>query len=117
MSPLWSESEFTTDLGGGLSGRPLFHRSTVQLARMRQRLKPEIPIVGVGGIESAETAYEKIRAGAALVQIYTGMIYEGVGLVNTIRQGLVRCLERDGHATIADAVGTGTEDWARKELE
>ncbi len=102
---------------GGLSGRPLFRRSTIVLARMRRRLHPGIPIIGVGGIDSAETAYEKIRAGAALVQVYTGLIYEGLGLIGAIRQGLVRCLERDGFASIADAVGTGTDDWAKEAIE
>lgn len=102
---------------GGMSGRPLFRRSTIVLARMRQRLDPAIPIVGVGGIDSAETAYEKIRAGAALVQVYTGLIYGGLGLVGGIKSGLVRCLERDGFAKVADAVGTGTDDWAREPIE
>lgn len=102
---------------GGLSGRPLFRRSTVVLARLRRRLASEIPIVGVGGIDSAETAYEKIRAGAALVQVYTGLVYGGLGLVGDIKRGLVRQLDRDGFGAIGDAVGTATEDWARERIE
>jgi len=102
---------------GGLSGRPLFHRSTVVLARLRQRLDPAIPIVGVGGIESPATAYDKIRAGAALVQLYTALVYEGPGLVGDIKRGLVDLLRRDGHETISDAVGRDTDAWAREPIE
>ena len=64
---------------GGLSGRPLFERSTIALAKMRKLLGPDVAIIGVGGVDSAETALEKIRAGADLVQLYTGMIYAGTG--------------------------------------
>ena len=65
---------------GGLSGVPLFERSTAVLARMRKRVGPALPIIGVGGVSSAETALEKIRAGADLVQLYSCMVYEGPGL-------------------------------------
>ena len=68
------------DEAGGLSGRPLFERSTVVLARMRRLLGPDLALIGVGGVDSAETALEKIRAGADLVQLYTGMIYQGPSL-------------------------------------
>ena len=64
---------------GGLSGKPLFERSTIVLAKMRQAARPESALIGVGGVDSAETALEKIRAGADLVQLYTGMIYAGPG--------------------------------------
>jgi dihydroorotate dehydrogenase len=73
---------------GGLSGRPLFARSTALLARMRQRLGPAFPIVGVGGVSSAETVIEKMRAGADLVQLYTGMVYAGPGLPRRIVRDL-----------------------------
>src|SRR5690606_16754192 len=102
---------------GGMSGQPLFRRSTVQLARMRQRLAPGIPLIGVGGVHSADTAYEKIRAGASLVQVYTGLIFEGLGLVETVKQGLVERLAREGFASIGEAVGTETGEWAREAIE
>jgi dihydroorotate dehydrogenase len=92
---------------GGLSGRPLFVPSTEILRQMRTRLPPGIVLIGVGGISSGADAYEKIRAGASLVQLYTGLVYEGPGLVMRIKRELLACLTRDGFATIADAVGIG----------
>jgi dihydroorotate dehydrogenase len=68
-----------------------------------------LPIIGVGGIFNAEDAYEKIKAGASLVQVYTGLIYEGPGLVKKINQGLVKLLERDGFKNIKDTVGIETK--------
>lgn len=102
---------------GGMSGRPLFRRSTIVLARMRQRVGPDLPIIGVGGVESGATAYEKIRAGATLVQIYTGMIYEGAGLIGAIKRDLVNFLQRDGYSGIAEAVGAGTDQWAKETID
>ena len=61
--------------------------------------------VSVGGVDSAEAAYARVRAGASLVQLYTGLVYEGPGVVRRIHRGLVRCLDRDGLPTLADAVG------------
>jgi dihydroorotate dehydrogenase len=89
---------------GGLSGRPLKKLST-NIIRHIHRAASNLPIVGVGGIFSAEDAYEKIKAGASLVQIYTGLIYEGPGLVKKINQGLVKFLERDGFKNISEAIG------------
>jgi dihydroorotate dehydrogenase len=68
----------------------------------------ELPIIGVGGIFTAENAYEKITAGATTVQILTGFVYEGPGAVKRINQGLLRLLERDGFKSIGEAVGSGT---------
>ena len=79
---------------GGLSGRPLFARSTAVLARMRRLVGPSRALIGVGGVDSAETALEKIRAGADLVQLYTGFIYRGPALVRAIARAT-----RDGVAT------------------
>ena len=90
---------------GGLSGRPLLAPSTQILRRMRARVSSNIVLIGAGGISSGADAYEKIRAGATLVQLYTGLVYEGPGLVTRIKQELLACLTRDGFATIADAVG------------
>ena len=91
---------------GGLSGRPLFVPSTERLRQMRLRLSASILLIGVGGISSGADAYEKIRAGANLVQLYTGLVYKGPGLVARIKRELLACLTRDGFASISDAVGT-----------
>ncbi|WP_298261123.1 quinone-dependent dihydroorotate dehydrogenase [uncultured Litoreibacter sp.] len=96
---------------GGLSGQPVFEKSTRVLARLSQLLDGAMPLVGVGGIGSADQAYAKIRAGASAVQIYTAMVYGGLSLAGDIAQGLDALLERDGFANIADAVGTGRNDW------
>ncbi len=92
---------------GGLSGRPLRQRALEVLRRLRATAGPALPLIGVGGIESAETAWERITAGASLVQVYTGWIYEGPELVPTILEGLAGQLERHGLATISEAVGSG----------
>ena len=90
---------------GGLSGKPLLEKSTATLRRMYQLTDGKIPLIGVGGIASAEDAYVKIRAGASLVQLYTALIYQGFGLVENINRGLVALLARDGFASVAEAVG------------
>lgn len=90
---------------GGLSGRPLAARATALTRYLYQTTGGGVPIIGVGGVDSAEAAYARIRAGASLVQVYTGLVYEGPGLVARIHRGLVRLLDRDGLATLADAVG------------
>ena len=90
---------------GGLSGKPLFELSTQVLKAMYKLTRGGIPLIGVGGIASAHDAYVKIRAGASLVQLYTALIYQGFGLIGQINDGLAALLERDGFATIADAVG------------
>lgn len=96
---------------GGLSGAPLFEKSTRVLAQLSQLTQGEIPLVGVGGISTPDQAYAKIRAGASAVQLYTAMVYHGIGLANTIAEGLDRLLERDGFANIAAAVGTQRNSW------
>ncbi|MBM1556114.1 quinone-dependent dihydroorotate dehydrogenase [Sulfitobacter mediterraneus] len=94
---------------GGLSGAPLFDKSTRVLARLSTMT--DIPLVGVGGIATAEHAYTKIRAGASAVQLYTALVYGGLSMVSDIATGLDGLLARDGFATVADAVGTNKEDW------
>jgi dihydroorotate dehydrogenase len=91
---------------GGLSGRPLRQRSTEVVRYLYRRAQGRIPIIGVGGIFSADDAYEKICAGASLVQLYTGLIYRGPGLPRRINAGLVRLLQRDGWTHVAEAVGS-----------
>jgi dihydroorotate dehydrogenase len=92
---------------GGLSGRPLRQRALEVLRRLRATAGPALPLVGVGGIDGPQAAWERITAGASLVQIYTGWIYEGPILVPEILEGLVQQLERHGLATLAEAVGSG----------
>ncbi|MCS5693704.1 quinone-dependent dihydroorotate dehydrogenase [Cyanobium sp. FGCU-6] len=92
---------------GGLSGRPLRRRALEVLRRLRATAGPALPLIGVGGIDSPETAWERIAAGASLVQLYTGWIYEGPDLVPAILEGLGRQLQFHGLASITDAVGTG----------
>ncbi|KPQ07656.1 MAG: FMN-dependent dihydroorotate dehydrogenase PyrD [Rhodobacteraceae bacterium HLUCCA12] len=98
---------------GGLSGRPLFERSTRVLARLSHLSDGALPLIGVGGIDSAETAYAKILAGASAVQLYSALVYHGFSLVNEIARGLDALLARDGFATLADAVGRGRDAWLR----
>ncbi len=91
---------------GGLSGRPLRQRSTEFIRHIRRNAGDSLSIIGVGGISSAEDAYEKIRAGASLIQVYTGFVYQGPTLARDINIGLLALLQRDGFQTIAEAVGT-----------
>jgi dihydroorotate dehydrogenase len=90
---------------GGLSGPPVFERSTALLRAARRIAGPEMAIIGVGGVDSPERAYAKIRAGADAVQLYTALVYEGPGLVARIRDGLVPLLEADGFSAVSEAVG------------
>ena len=90
---------------GGLSGKPLRALATSFVRHFYRAVGGKLPIIGVGGIFSAEDAYEKIKAGASAVQIYTGFVYEGPGAVKRINQGLLRLLERDGYRSISEAVG------------
>lgn len=91
---------------GGLSGQPLFALSTAVLGEFYDLTKGRIPLIGIGGVASAEDAYAKIRAGANLVQLYSGLIYGGPALVAEIIDGLATLLHRDRYASIAEAVGS-----------
>ncbi len=101
---------------GGLSGRPLFEKSTAVLARMRKRVGPEMPIVGVGGVGSADTAAEKIRAGADLVQLYSCMVYQGPGLPGRIVRGLSALCDREKLASIRDIRDSRADYWAGRKV-
>lgn len=98
--------------GGGLSGRPLFRRSTIVLARARKLAGPELPIIGVGGIDSPEAAWTKITAGADLVQLYSALVFHGIGLVPKILGGLSQKLDAHGLKSIAEARGVNMDTWA-----
>ncbi|MEP1520340.1 quinone-dependent dihydroorotate dehydrogenase [Ascidiaceihabitans sp.] len=94
---------------GGLSGKPLFEKSTRVLAKL-SRLT-DIPLIGVGGISTAEDAYTKIKAGASAVQLYTALVYGGLSLAANIARDLDQLLKRDGFASVAEATGTDTQRW------
>ena len=96
---------------GGLSGAPLFERSTRVLAPPSQLTEGRLALIGGGGVGSAEEAYAKIRAGASAVQLYTAMVYQGISAASGIARGLDALLARDGVANVAEAVGTGRGSW------
>ena len=88
---------------GGLSGAPIETEATDMVRFVAERT--DVPVVGVGGVSDADGAYEKIRNGACLVQLYTGLVYEGPGVAGRINRGLLELLERDGFNSVEDAVG------------
>jgi dihydroorotate dehydrogenase len=90
---------------GGLSGRPLGPRSTEVIRRLYKAIGGRVPIVGSGGVMDADSAYEKIRAGASLIQVYTGFVYRGPAIVREIVTGILERMRRDGFRSIAEAVG------------
>ncbi|RWX76915.1 quinone-dependent dihydroorotate dehydrogenase [Neorhizobium lilium] len=96
---------------GGLSGAPLFTLSTKVLAKVRKRVGPALPIIGVGGVGSARDAMEKICAGADLVQLYSCMVYEGPSLASTIVKGLSALMDRDGVASIRELRDSRLAEW------
>lgn len=99
------------DQAGGLSGAPLFEKSTRVLAQLSKLTQGRLPLIGVGGISTAEQAYAKIQAGASALQIYTAMVYHGIGLAAEIARGLDALLTRDGFATLAQATGSNRAAW------
>ena len=90
---------------GGLSGKPLAELSTQIVSDMYRLLDGTVPIIGVGGIHNADSAYAKIRAGASLIQLYSAMVYQGPELVPVILRGLIERLRADGFSSVSDAVG------------
>ncbi|WP_199556474.1 quinone-dependent dihydroorotate dehydrogenase [Sandaracinobacteroides hominis] len=94
---------------GGLSGAPLRDPATAILRQFSRRIEGRLPLIGAGGISSAEDAYARIRAGASAVQLYTAMLYEGPGLPTRIAKGLSTLLRRDGFRSVAEAVGTESD--------
>lgn len=102
---------------GGLSGRPVFHRSTVMLARVFDLTGGRVPLIGIGGIDSPAAAQAKIEAGATLIQLYTGLVYEGAGLIGRIAAHLSDVCAREGHASLAPLIGRNAHLWRSKPLE
>ena len=102
---------------GGLSGRPLFHRSTVMLARVYRLTGGKIPLIGIGGIDSGAAAIAKLEAGAALLQLYTGLVYEGPGLLARMKSDMVALMQREGLMRMSDLTGRRAMEWAKKPLE
>lgn len=96
---------------GGLSGAPLFALSTQMLAQTFTRVEKQFPLVGVGGVDSPEAAWAKIEAGATLIQLYSALVYEGLGLVARIKQGLAERLRARNLDGVGSAVGSGVGDW------
>lgn len=104
------EDDLPDSVKGNLSGKPTKELTTELIRRTYQAYGDKLVIIGVGGIMSARDAYEKIRAGASLVALITGLIYEGPQLVGDINRGLVELLRQDGFASVTDAVGTDASD-------
>jgi dihydroorotate dehydrogenase len=98
---------------GGLSGKPLFALSTQMLAAAFIRIENQFPLIGTGGVDSAETAFAKIEAGASLVQLCTAFVFRGVTIATEINRGLLRLLGQKSYRRLSDARGTAAADWAR----
>ena len=92
---------------GGLSGKPLQEISTNMIKKFYKQLNGKIPIIGVGGVDSGKSAYEKITAGASLLQLYTGFIYKGPSAAKDIKKGLIEILKAEGLNNIKEAIGKG----------
>ena len=101
---------------GGLSGRPLFPRATRMLARVYRLTEGKLPLIGVGGIDSPETALAKVEAGASLLQLYTGLVFEGLSLIGRIKQALIEAMERAKSDTLAPLVGRRAAEWSERAL-
>jgi len=97
---------------GGLSGKPLFAASTRVLAQTYQRVEGQFPLVGVGGVQDAETAFSKLEAGASLIQLYSALVYHGPNLVAEINKGLAQRLEAEGLADLSAVIGRKAGQWA-----
>lgn len=99
LSPKFREEK------GGLSGKPVRDKSTAIIRNFYRLTNGKLPIIGVGGISNGAHAYEKIRAGASLVQLYTGLVYEGPAVANSVNRELLALLQKDGLAHISEAIG------------
>ena len=105
--PSTLKSSYQNEIGG-LSGKPLFLKSTLMLKKMYSLTNGQIPLIGVGGISNGVDCYEKIKAGASLVQLYTSLVYQGPSLINKIKKELLSCIITDGYKNISEAIGVNT---------
>ena len=103
--PPWLREQTIAQEAGGLSGRPLFALATRMLAETFVRVEDAFPLIGVGGIDSGPVALAKMRAGARLVQLYSALVFRGLGLITEIKQALMEALHRDGHQALDELVG------------
>jgi dihydroorotate dehydrogenase len=97
---------------GGLSGRPLFAASTRLLAQAFLRVEGQFPLIGAGGIDSAAAAFAKIEAGATLIELYSGLVFEGLGLIASIKHGILERLEQGAYGRLSEVTGRLAADWA-----
>ena len=111
--PSTLREQVTAKETGGLSGQPLFALSTRMLARAFLRVENQFPLIGVGGIDSAETAWKKIEAGASLVELYSALVYKGPMLARDINSGLVARMEREGLPSLLPVIGRRAQEIAR----
>jgi dihydroorotate dehydrogenase len=114
--PTWLRDARTAIEKGGLSGRPLFALATRMLAETFVRVEGQFPLVGAGGIDSGATALAKIRAGASILQLYSGLVFRGLGVVGEIKAALIAAIETSRAPTLADLVGVDAaeitaQDW------
>jgi dihydroorotate dehydrogenase len=101
---------------GGLSGRPLFTRATRMLARVYKLTEGKLPLIGVGGIDGGAAAVAKIRAGATLLQLYTGLVFEGPRLIGDIKQALLKAMQEAKTESLGSLIGRDAGQWAEREL-
>lgn len=101
---------------GGLSGRPVFKRATVMLAKFYRATGGSIPLIGIGGIDSPQSALSKIEAGATLLQLYTGLVYEGPGLIGAINARLAEAVRAAGVRNIGELTGRKADEWATQTI-
>jgi dihydroorotate dehydrogenase len=108
-----TDAPFATE-GGGLSGRPLFARATRMLARVYKLTEAKLPLIGVGGIDSGAAALAKIRAGASLLQLYTGLVFAGPKLIGSIKHALVEAMKESGAENLKPLIGRDADQWAER---
>lgn len=112
--PASLQDQTTARETGGLSGKPLFRPSTIVLAKAFQRVEGQFPLIGVGGIASGEDAVAKISAGAAAIQLYSALVYQGPGLIGDIKAAILRAITREKANSLTDLVGRNAGTWARE---
>lgn len=101
---------------GGLSGAPLYDRSTILLAKTRERVGPILPLIGVGGVSSGQQGLQKLEAGANLIQLYTGIIYQGLPLLEDIKAQMVAELDKQAVSRVSVLTGSNVREWAARPL-